>query len=71
MIKLFFRESILECGYTSEGKTEDEALKIISEHAVNVHGMGAEDIHEGDISTAFLFQIPCKTASTHNDEKPS
>jgi predicted small metal-binding protein len=71
MIKLSCRDSGLECDYTAEGKTEDEALKIISEHAINVHNMRAEDIYEGNISTAFLCQIIGKMASTHNDEKPS
>jgi len=70
MIKLSCRESGLECEFTAEGKTEDEALKIISEHAINVHNMRAEDIYEEDISTAFLCQAIGKMMSTHNDEKP-
>ncbi len=56
MIKLSCRESGLECDFTAEGKTEREALKIISEHAINVHSMRVEDIYEEDISTAFLCQ---------------
>jgi hypothetical protein len=39
-----------------EGKTEKEALNLISEHAVKVHNMKAEDIYDGDIPTAFLCQ---------------
>jgi hypothetical protein len=34
MMKLSCRESGLECDYVAEGKTQDEVLKNISEHAV-------------------------------------
>jgi predicted small metal-binding protein len=70
MIKLSCRESGLECDFTAEGKTEGEALKVISEHAINVHRMRAEDIYENDISTAFLCHAIGKMTSTYNDEKP-
>ena len=70
MIKLSCRESGLGCDFTAEGKTEGEALKIISEHAINVHSMRAEDIYEGDISTAFLCQAIGKMTSIYNDKKP-
>ena len=53
MIKLSCRESGLECDFTAEGKTEGEALQIISEHAINVHKMGAEDIYEMTYSQLF------------------
>ncbi len=71
MIKLSCGESGLECEYTAEGKTEGEVLKIISEHAINVHNMRAEDIYEEDIiSTESLCQSIGKTTSTYNFEKP-
>lgn len=70
MIKLSCKESGLECDFTAEGKTEGEALKIISEHAINVHNMRSEDIYEEDISTDFLWQAIGKMTSAYNDEKP-
>ncbi len=70
MIKLSCRESGLECDFTAEGKTEGEALRIITEHAINVHNIRTEDIYEEDISTAFLCQAIDKMTSTYNDEKP-
>jgi predicted small metal-binding protein len=54
MMKLSCRESGLECNYVAEGKTQDEVLKNISEHAVNFHNMRVEDIYEENISAAFL-----------------
>jgi len=71
MIKLSCRESWLECDFTAEGKTEGEVSKIISEHAINVHKMSAEDIYENDISTAFLCQSIGRMTSTYNDKKTS
>lgn len=53
MIKLSCRESGLECDYIAEGKTEDEILKNISEHAMDVHNMRAEDIYQDNISEPF------------------
>lgn len=73
MIKLSCKESGLECDYIAEGKTEDEVLKHISEHAINVHNMRAEDIYEQNISAAFLCQAIGKMASSssshNNNEK--
>jgi predicted small metal-binding protein len=70
MIKLSCKESGLECNYIAEGKTEDEVLKHISEHAVNVHNMRAEDTYEENTSAAFLCQAIDKTTSSiHNDNK--
>ena len=73
MIKLSCKESGLECNYIAEGKTEDELLKHISEHAVNVHNMRAEDIYEQNISVAFLCQaigkMTSSSSSTHNNNK--
>ena len=64
MIRLSCRESGLECDYIAEGKTEKEVLNLISEHAVNVHNMKAEDIYDGDIPTAFLCQARGKLKSS-------
>jgi len=64
MIRLSCRESGLECDYMAEGKTEKEVLNIISEHAVKVHNMKAEDIYDGDIPTAFLCQARGKLKSS-------
>lgn len=70
MIKLSCKESGLECNYIAEGKTLDEVLKDITEHALNVHNMGAEDTYEENTSTAFLCQAIGKmTSSIHNDNK--
>ena len=64
MMKLSCRESGLECDYVAEGKTQDEVLKNISEHAVYFHNMRAEDIYEENISAAFLCHAIGKTTST-------
>jgi predicted small metal-binding protein len=70
MIKLSCKESGLECNYVAEGKTVDEVLKDISEHAVNFHNMRAEDTYEENISAAFLCQAIGKmTSLIHNDNK--
>ena len=69
MIKLSCKESGLECDYIAEGKTEDEVLKHISEHAINVHNMRAEDIIYEHISAAFLCQVIGKMTSTHDDKQ--
>ena len=45
MITLSCKESGLDCDYIVEGKTEDEVLERISEHALNVHNMKEEDIY--------------------------
>ncbi|MFL6322382.1 MAG: DUF1059 domain-containing protein [Nitrososphaeraceae archaeon] len=54
MIKLSCKESGLECNYIAEGKTVDEVLNDISEHAVNVHNMSTEDIYGENTSAIFL-----------------
>jgi hypothetical protein len=41
-------------------------LKDISEYAVNVHNMRAEDIYEENISAAFLCQAIGKMTSSIN-----
>jgi predicted small metal-binding protein len=65
-MKLSCRESGLECDYVAEGKTQDEVLKNISEHAVDFHNMRAEDIYEENISAAFLCHAIGKSTSTDN-----
>jgi predicted small metal-binding protein len=66
MMQLSCRESGLDCDYVAEGKTQDEVLKNISEHAVNFHDMRVEDIYEENISAAFLCQAIGKSTSTDN-----
>jgi predicted small metal-binding protein len=65
-MELSCRESGLECDYVAEGKTQDEVLKNISEHAVNFHNLRVEDIYEENISGAFLCQAISKSTSTDN-----
>jgi predicted small metal-binding protein len=68
MIKLSCKETGLECDYFVEGKTEDEVLERISEHAVKVHKMKEEDIYQEHISAAFLCHTRGKMASIHNKQ---
>jgi len=68
MKKLSCKESGLDCDYIVEGKTEDEVLERISEHAVNVHNMRVEDIYEEHLSAAFLCHVIGKMTSTHNKQ---
>ena len=65
-MELSCKESGLECDYVAKGKTQDEVLKNISEHAVNFHNMRAEDMYEENISGAFLYQAIGKSTSTDN-----
>jgi predicted small metal-binding protein len=65
-MRLSCRESGLECDYVAEGKTHDEVLQHISEHAINFHNMRAEDIYEENISAAFLCQAIGKGTNTDN-----
>lgn len=64
MIKLSCKESGLECDFFVEGKTEDEVLERISEHAIYVHNMRKEDIYEEHLSAAFLCHTIGKRKST-------
>lgn len=68
MITLSCKESGLECDYIVEGKTEDEALERISEHAVNVHNMKEDDIYEEHIPAAFLCHAIGKMTSIYNKQ---
>jgi predicted small metal-binding protein len=63
VLRLSCRESGLECDYIAEGKTEKEILNLISEHAVKVHNIKAEDMYDGNIPTAFLCQVRGKLSS--------
>ncbi len=65
-MELSCSETELECDYVAEGKTQDEVLKNISEHAVNFHNMRVEDIYEKNISAAFLCQAIGKSTSKDN-----
>jgi predicted small metal-binding protein len=69
MVKLSCKESGLECDYVAEGKTEDELLRHISEHAVSAHNMRAEDIYEENVPAAFLCQSMGKMTSTESSQK--
>ena len=69
MVKLSCKESGLECDYIAEGKTEDEVLRHISEHAVSVHGMRTEDIYEENVCAAFLCQSIGKMTSNESIQK--
>lgn len=71
MVKLSCKESGLECDYIAEGRTVEEVLKHISEHAINIHNMAAEDIYEENISAAFLCHAIGKmtSSSIHNNNK--
>jgi predicted small metal-binding protein len=51
IMELSCRESGLDCDYVAEGKTQDEVLNNISEHAVNFRNMRVEDIYEENISS--------------------
>jgi predicted small metal-binding protein len=68
MVKLSCKESGFECNYIAEGKTLDNVLKDLSEHAMHVHNMRAEDTYEQNTYAAFLCQAIGKmTPSIHND----
>ena len=68
MIKLSCKESGLDCDYIVEGKTEDEVLERISEHAIYIHHMREEDIYEEHIPVAFLCHAIGKMTSNHNQQ---
>jgi predicted small metal-binding protein len=67
MANLSCRDSGLDCDFIAEGKTEHDILKLISEHAVKVHNMKAEDMYDGDIPTAFLCQARGKLISSSSN----
>ncbi len=51
LIKLFCRETGLDCNFIIEGETEEQVMAVGAEHAMKVHGLKAEEI--------FLKNIPC------------
>jgi predicted small metal-binding protein len=51
LIKLFCRETGLDCNFIIEGETEDQVLAAGAQHAMKAHGLKAEEI--------FLKTIPC------------
>ena len=69
MVKLSCKESGLDCDYIAEGKNEDDMLRHISEHAVCVHNMRAEDIYEHNMSAAFLCEGIGKMTSPKSNQK--
>ena len=56
MLTLRYRETGFDCDYVIKGETEEEILKNGAEHAMEVHGMKAEDIYLNGIPTNFLCQ---------------
>ena len=67
MKRLSCMESGLECDYIAEGKTENEVLNLISEHAVKFHNIKVEDTYDGNIPTAFLCQARGKLPSSSSN----
>lgn len=56
MLTLVCRETGLDCGYVIKGETEEEILRNGAEHAIQVHGMNANDIYLNRIPANFLCQ---------------
>jgi predicted small metal-binding protein len=54
LFTLICRESGLECDFIIEGKTVDEFLINGANHAIEKHGMRAEDIYLKDIPANLL-----------------
>jgi predicted small metal-binding protein len=57
MLTLVCRETGLDCDYVIKGETEEEILRNGAEHAIQVHGMNADDIYLNRIPANFLCQI--------------
>ena len=57
MLTLACRETGLDCDYIIKGETEEDILKNGAEHAIQVHGMNADDIYLNRIPANFLCQI--------------
>jgi predicted small metal-binding protein len=49
MYVLVCRESGLDCDFVIKGKTKEEFLKNGADHAMQKHGIHAEDIYFNDI----------------------
>jgi predicted small metal-binding protein len=54
MYVLLFRESGLDCDYVIKGETKEEFLENGADHAMQKHGMHAEDIYLNDIPANLL-----------------
>ena len=48
------RESGLDCDFVIKGKTKEEFLKSGADHAIQKHGMRAENIYLNDIPDNLL-----------------
>jgi predicted small metal-binding protein len=51
---LVCRESGMDCDFVIKGETMEEFLKNGADHAIEKHGMRAEDIYENDIPVNLL-----------------
>ncbi len=56
MLTLVCRETGLDCDYVIKGETEEEILRDGAEHAIQVHGMNADNIYLNRIPANFLCQ---------------
>jgi predicted small metal-binding protein len=54
MFVLACRETGLDCDYIIKGETKEEFLENGAEHAINQHGMNADDIYSDKIAVNFL-----------------
>jgi predicted small metal-binding protein len=61
---LVCRESGLDCNFVIKGETMDEFLKNGADHAIQKHGMCAEDINLNDIPVNLL----CHSFNEENKE---
>ncbi|MFZ0554052.1 MAG: DUF1059 domain-containing protein [Nitrososphaeraceae archaeon] len=64
MYVLACRESGLDCNFVIKGETKDEFLKNGADHAIQKHGMRAEDINLNDIPVNLL----CHSFNEENKE---
>jgi predicted small metal-binding protein len=65
MYVLLCRESGLDCDFVIKGETKDEFLKNGADHAIQKHGMPAEDVYLRDIPVNLL----CHSFHAQNNEK--
>ena len=54
MFVLVCRETGLDCDYIIKGETKEEFLENGAEHAIDKHGMNADDIYSDKIPVNFL-----------------
>ena len=54
MYVLVCRESGLDCGFIIKGETKEEFLKNGADHAMQKHGMNANDIYLNDLPANLL-----------------